>query len=108
MDKISLESAMNTEFWKAVGVVEPSREITVKMTYGELMAIRILIERYQKGQFRKMYGFDYAHRCGDCKHMTYTERNRRWYKCRLMGISASAATDIRLSDPACKRWEKEE
>lgn len=31
---------------------------------------------------------------------------RRWYKCELMGISASSATDIRLSDPACGRWEK--
>ena len=61
-----------------------------------------------KSRFRKMYGFDDEHICKDCKYCVYTERDRRWYKCLLMGVSASEATDIRLKDTACTRWEMKE
>ena len=58
-----------------------------------------------KSAFRRMYGYDESHRCGDCRHCEAHFRQKTYYKCRLMGISASEATDIRLKDPACKRWE---
>ena len=60
-----------------------------------------------KSRFRRMYGFDDEHKCGTCKHLICNRHNNRnYYKCELMGISASEATDIRLHDTACKRWEK--
>lgn len=62
-----------------------------------------------KGRFRKMYGFDEAHACRDCAHRVYRDRgDRRYYKCELIGISASESTDIRLKDPACGRWARRE
>ena len=48
MDKIKLSNAVQTDFWRAVGAAEPWREIAVEMSYGDLMAICILIERYRK------------------------------------------------------------
>ena len=60
-----------------------------------------------KSRFRKMYGYDDSHRCKDCKYLCiYYAGNSKYYKCNLMGISASEATDIRLKDPACTRWEQ--
>lgn len=48
MDKIKLSDAVQTDLWRAVGAAEPWREIAVEMSYGELMAICILIERYRE------------------------------------------------------------
>lgn len=51
-------------------------------------------------------------RCGTCAHHI-AHRNHRgngwWHKCELhrLGKSASAASDIRISWPACTRWEPE-
>lgn len=62
-----------------------------------------------KSRFRKMYGFDYEHECRDCKYLTdFCNRGKSYYKCVLMGISASEATDIRLKDTACTQWERKE
>lgn len=62
-----------------------------------------------KSRWRRMYGYDESHRCGDCRYLCkYLSGNFSGYKCNLMGISASEATDIRLKDPACKRWEGKE
>lgn len=61
-----------------------------------------------KQRFRNMFGYDANHICKDCKHLVCKERDRKYYKCRLMGISASEATDIRLKDISCKRWERKE
>ena len=59
-----------------------------------------------KGRFRRLYGYDENKRCGDCRYLCKTSTNSHtFYKCNLIGISASEATDIRLRDPACSRWE---
>ena len=78
--------------------------------FGDAVAVEDIDTRMPrssiKSRFRKMYGFDDEHICKDCKYCVYTERDKRWYKCLLMGVSASEATDIRLKDTACTRWEK--
>lgn len=46
--------------------------------------------------------------CADCDHLikqTYHDKN--YYKCDLIGISRSEATDIRLKDTCNKNTEKE-
>jgi hypothetical protein len=61
-----------------------------------------------KSWYRKRYGYDENHKCGDCKNLYRSDYgNKHWYKCRLIGGS-SAATDIRLKDVACRRWEQRE
>ena len=79
--------------------------------FGNLVPVEHAVSRHPretiKTRYRRMYGYDEAHRCGDCRHLVKTEANRTYYKCELIGISASEATDIRLKDVACKRWEAE-
>ena len=44
--------------------------------------------------------------CGTCAHsrrMSY--HNKNYWKCGLMHLSHSEATDIRKYAPACRRWE---
>ena len=61
-----------------------------------------------KSRFRRKYKYEKNHICKDCKNcVKFCNRSKNYYKCLLMGISASEATDIRLKDIACKRWEKE-
>lgn len=46
--------------------------------------------------------------CRTCSHRRANEtraRNRFW-KCNLMRRTSGSATDIRMRDPACSRWEK--
>lgn len=59
-----------------------------------------------KTRFRKMHGVDDKHRCGDCIYCVAKLRDRTYYKCEWMGVSSSEATDIRLKDPACDKWEE--
>lgn len=46
--------------------------------------------------------------CRTCKHLVYNTLQRRYYKCELWHISSSEATDIRLKQTACKKWEAEQ
>ena len=79
--------------------------------FGNLVPVEHAVSRHPhetiKTRYRRMYGYDESHRCGDCVHLVKTVANRTYYKCELIGISASEATDIRLKDVACKRWEAE-
>lgn len=46
--------------------------------------------------------------CGSCSHHVVIDRgNRSWHKCEVhrLGTSSSAASDIRVSWPACTRFE---
>ena len=61
-----------------------------------------------RGKFRKVYGFNHEHTCKDCKFLVPKKQDRTYYKCSLMGISASEATDIRLKDVACYAWLRKE
>ena len=78
--------------------------------FGDAIAVEDIATREPrssiKSRFRKMYGFDEEHRCANCIHLIANKRDRTYYKCEVMGLSASEATDIRLKDIACKRWEK--
>ena len=80
--------------------------------FGNLVPVEHAVSRHPKetikSRYRRMYGYDESHRCADCVHLVKTVANRTFYKCELIGLSASEATDIRLKDPACKRWEKAE
>ena len=43
------------------------------------------------------YSKDKKNKCQDCVHLTYIHGNlKTYYKCKLMGISNSEASDIRL------------
>lgn len=50
------------------------------------------------------YGKAYGHQCSDCQNLLCYEANRRWYKCRAYGMSASEATDWAKSWQACGLW----
>lgn len=62
--------------------------------------------KYQKWKYENKYRkADYLSdiRCQNCKNLF---RNQKYYKCKLLGISGSSATDIRLSN-VCQNFEIE-
>lgn len=59
-----------------------------------------------QSRYRKMYGYDEAHRCEECEHLVTVAEEPVHYKCELIGLAASEATDIRLSDISCKRFQQ--
>lgn len=62
-----------------------------------------------KQKFRHFAGYDNAHVCKDCAYIScYSHNGRNYYKCDKIGDSRSTATDIRLSDTACKYFEEEQ
>lgn len=65
-------------------------------------------ERTIKGKFRSSFGFYKDHQCRECQHHVVLHyNNKNFYKCRMIGISNSSATDIRLKDYACKLFVEE-
>ena len=47
-DKITLQMAVETPFWKMVWAAEPTRPIEVNMTYADLKVICDLIDKKKK------------------------------------------------------------
>lgn len=47
--------------------------------------------------------------CRTCRHSSYVEHAKRYYKCGLMRAiwTGGPGTDIKLKSPACAKWEKE-
>lgn len=62
-----------------------------------------------KSHWRRVVGgYDNRYICKDCKHCVKVQcGSRAHYKCKMMGISSSDATDIRLKDIACRFFEKD-
>lgn len=58
-------------------------------------------------RMQEMHGYTEGKTCSTCKHLICHVRSRRWYKCSLWMVSSSQATDIRLKDRACGKYEKE-
>ena len=52
------------------------------------------------------YGATPGKRCRTCDRLMRHEHKHNYYKCTLYGTSDSAATDWRLSYPACGAWWK--
>ena len=49
---------------------------------------------------------DWARTCGSCVHLrVHTTAKKRFYKCGLVPVTFGAATDVRISWPACVDWE---
>ena len=68
----------------------------------------IKTNRTIKQKFRHHTGYDNAHVCKNCTYLVcHNHNNRNYYKCDKMGQSSSSATDIRLSDKACKYFKEE-
>ena len=60
-----------------------------------------------KSKFRMSAGYDTWHKCKDCKFCLKLQCGAHsHYKCKIMGITGSAATDIRLKDYACRLFEQ--
>ena len=65
-------------------------------------------DRTIKGKFRSSFGFYKDHKCKECQHHIVLHcNNKNFHKCRMIGISSSRATDIRLKDYACKLFIEE-
>lgn len=54
---------------------------------------------------QEIYGYKEGHICKDCKHCIRHRWDKNYYKCELWYQSHSTATDIRLKNKACGKWE---
>ena len=43
--------------------------------------------------------------CADCKFLTFSQYNRRYYKCQWRSVSASQSSDHRKKWRACRKYE---
>ena len=56
-----------------------------------------------------LYGACPGHHCGECAHLTSDAYHRRRYlKCKIAGVTASAATDWCAKWDACGKFEANE
>lgn len=56
---------------------------------------------------QEMYGTKEGFTCKTCKYAVRHRQAKTWYKCELWLQSHSEATDIRLKDTACNKYEWE-
>lgn len=56
---------------------------------------------------QELYGTLDGVKCKDCKHCICWSWNRKnYYKCELWRMSSCSATDIRLKNTACRKFEE--
>jgi hypothetical protein len=60
-------------------------------------------QRYKTMQ--EIHGYTPGQTCGSCEYCEQHSYSRNYYKCSQWIVSASAATDIRLKNPACGIWK---
>lgn len=62
-----------------------------------------------KQQFRRVHGYKKDYKCKNCSFFLEGRyRNKKYFKCRKLGLSHSEATDIRKSDVACNLYQESE
>lgn len=58
---------------------------------------------------QQLHGTSEGKTCKTCKHcVAYRHNFKTYYKCDLWIVSSSKATDIRLKNTACKKYEEEQ
>lgn len=66
---------------------------------------------HRRERMQEQYGVIEGKTCKTCKHcVKYTnlQGNRNWYKCEKWVVTSCSATDIRLKDKACGKYEEDE
>ena len=81
--------------------------------FGNEIPISDLVYRPISGRkyktMQQLHGELSNKKCGCCKHCVVIRHNRKnFYKCELWYVSSSEATDIRLKNVACKKYEEQD
>lgn len=61
--------------------------------------------RYKTMQ--EMWGITEGKKCKTCTHCVCRKWDKKYYKCELWCMSHSTATDIRLKNQACGKYEED-
>lgn len=78
--------------------------------FGNLVPINKVIPKKPSKKFKtmqEMFGLMEGKQCKTCRHVVKWEWAKVYYKCERWHLSKSAATDIRLKDPACGLYEED-
>ncbi len=59
----------------------------------------------KKSLFRSVNGYRQGLYCKNCKYFCEYQANRKYFKCKQLGVTSSNATDIRKNDIACNLYE---
>lgn len=66
---------------------------------------RLKVGRKKYTTMQERYGTLQGKTCKTCKHLVERKYGKTYYKCDLWVVSSSEATDIRLKNTACKKYE---
>lgn len=63
----------------------------------------------RRKRMQEMHGMIDGKTCKTCKHcVKYVYGYKHWYKCEKWAVTSCSATDIRLKDQACGKYEEDE
>ena len=89
---------------------KPKKDMQMDIFGGEIECDKIekpkLKRATMKDLFRAKNGYKEGYKCRNCVHFKAMRANRIFYKCEILGISSSIATDIRKNEVACNRYEE--
>lgn len=57
---------------------------------------------------QEMHGVLEGYKCKECKHLIKRQYSGTYYKCELWRMTNSEASDVRLKNTACGKFEKED
>lgn len=76
--------------------------------FGNEVSVDVIDKKIRQKKYRtmqEMYGELEGKQCRTCKHAVQHRQSKSWYKCELWAQTHSAATDIRLKNTACGKYE---
>lgn len=83
----------------------PPVEPPPTLSTGEKLTMKnrtLIANGYNPASRLELAGIDET--CGTCAHHVVRRRNQIWHKCDLR-LTAGAGSDLRISWPACIKWE---
>jgi hypothetical protein len=64
-----------------------------------------VVRHNPRESMQRVYGLLHGRKCGECRHRLHIKYANPFYKCALWMTTGNRATDIRLKDTACRKFE---
>lgn len=78
--------------------------------FGELRELPKKIKKHRPSRkfktMQELHGYKDGETCKTCRYCKSIRFNKVYWKCEKWRLSHSSATDIRLKNKACCKWEK--
>lgn len=81
------------------------KEVEIDFFGAEKVEIEKKKGREKFKTMQELHGYTVGRMCKMCRYIMCKEWGRNYYKCQIWKVSNSSATDIRLKDTACGKFE---